>query len=234
MVSTHPMGLPPEEAKLEGRPPGRLFEYLRQAVLQRSAKEFNDLPLQIKAAARIGGLIYTERATFLPRIYHVLADGSLLGILDRRKGQFFIRRQIQSEDLSDLHAVMRPQGAEASGRDLEQIPVQDLVWQYGQHDPEALLDLPTEIGTHWLHLRKLPNVSPSLLQERHLALIRLLLVREQLFDQLLKQTPKQDHSKLMRDVASMVLTRSVDSLPSDAVHASRRMGEKSQAFVIKR
>ncbi|NJS36869.1 MAG: hypothetical protein HC765_11345 [Brachymonas sp.] len=64
VVSTHPMGLPPEEAKLEGRPPGRLFEYLRQAVLQRSAKEFNDLPLQIKAAARIGGLIYTERATF--------------------------------------------------------------------------------------------------------------------------------------------------------------------------
>ncbi|NJS36868.1 MAG: hypothetical protein HC765_11340 [Brachymonas sp.] len=136
--------------------------------------------------------------------------------------------------MSDLHAVMRPQGAEASGRDLEQIPVQDLVWQYGQHDPEALLDLPTEIGTHWLHLRKLPNVSPSLLQERHLVLIRLLLVREQLFDQLLKQTPKQDHSKLMRDVASMVLTRSVDSLPSDAVHAGRRSGEKSHAFVIKR
>jgi hypothetical protein len=220
-ASTQPMGLPPGAAHADGKPPGRLFEYLRQSVLQRSAKEFTKLPLRLQAIARMGGLIYTERLNFQPRIYHLLANGVLLGVLDRRKGRFFMRRRIAPIDLTDLHCVIRPHHDEKISAEMELMPVQDAVWLYGMHDPEALLDLPAEMGTHWLHLRKLPSISPHLLVDRHMALIRLLLVREHLFDQLLRSTPKHNHTHLLRDLASMLLTRSIEALPAGFKHAGR-------------
>jgi hypothetical protein len=213
--SSQSVGLPPEASYADGQTPGRLFEYLRRAVLQQSAKDFSELPIRLQAIARMGGLIYTERLNFQPRVYHLLANGALLGVLDRKRGRFYLRKQFDPIDLTDLHAVIRPHDAEKPNSSMELMPVHDAVWLYGMHDPEALLDLPTEMGTYWLHLRKLPSVTPNLLLDRHLALIRLLLVRERLFDQLLRSTPKKDYTHLLRDLASLFLTRAIEPLPAN-------------------
>jgi hypothetical protein len=220
-ADTKPMGLPLDAHGSEIKQTGRLFEYLRQKVLQRSAKEFNQLPIQIQALARMGGLIYTERENFQQRVYHLLANGKPLGVLDRRKGHFYVRQEIPQVDLTDLHCVMRPHGANELSHDMALMPVQDAVWLYGAHDPEALLDLPAEMGIHWLRLRKLPNVSPHLMQDRHLALIRILLVRDKLFDQLLRNSSKNDHVHLLRDLASMLLTRAIEISPDTTTTPQR-------------
>lgn len=233
-ANTQPMGLSPEAMTRQVQLPGRLFEYLRQTVLQRSAEEFTDLPIRLQAIARMGGLIYTERHNLEPRTYHLLANGVLLGILDRRKSRFYSRRQIPSMDLSDLHCVIRPAGVDKPNSDMELMPVQDAVWLYGMHDPEALLDLPAEMGTHWLHLRKLPSVSTHLLLERHLSLIRLLLIREHLFDQLLRSMPKKDPVHLLRDLASLLLTRAIEPLPAHVKHSGLKPGLPYTVSVVKR
>ena len=233
-ANTQPMGLQPEGGNVDGQQPGRLFEYLRQLVLQRSAKEFTELPIRLQAIARMGGLIYTERNNFQPRVYHLLANGVLLGVLDRQKSRFYLRKQINPIDLGDLHCVMRPPGVGKPGSDMELMPVQDAVWLYGVHDPEALLDLPAAMGTHWLHLRKLPSVSTHLLLERHLTLIRQLLIREQLFDPLLRSTPKKDHVHLLRDLACLLLTRAIEPLPAHAIHAGLKPGKPYKVRVVQR
>ena len=218
-ANTQPMGLSPEAMTRQVQLPGRLFEYLRQTVLQRSAEEFTDLPIRLQAIARMGGLIYTERHNLEPRTYHLLANGVLLGILDRRKSRFYSRRQIPSMDLSDLHCVIRPAGVDKPSSDMELMPV---------------LDLPAEMGTHWLHLRKLPSVSTHLLLERHLSLIRLLLIREHLFDQLLRSMPKKDPVHLLRDLASLLLTRAIEPLPAHVKHSGLKPGLPYTVSVVKR
>jgi hypothetical protein len=233
-ANTQPMGLPPEAMPRPAQLPGREFEYLRQTVLQRSAQEFTELPIRLQAIARMGGLIYTERKNLEPRTYHLFANGVLLGILDRRKSRFYSRRHIASMDLSDLHCVMRPAGVDKPSSDMELMPVQDAVWLYGMHDPEALLDLPAEMGTHWLHLRKLPSVSTHLLLERHLTLIRLLLIREHSFDQLLHSTPQKDPVHLLRDLASLLLTRAIEPLPAHAKYSGLKPGLPYKVSVVKR
>jgi hypothetical protein len=202
-------------AALSERKANAVFERLRQITLQQHAKNFGQLDAKTQALARIGGLIHLHREEFGQRVYHFQACNQLIAVLDRPKKRLFLKRQLAALDFSDVSTISKPSTTSAPGTDFERMSLQDAVWTYARHDPEALLDLPAQLGLGWLHLRKLPQVSPQLLAAADMAVIRKLLIREQRFDQLRRQAQPTELLALLSTLASLYLARSITVSAAD-------------------
>jgi hypothetical protein len=188
----------------------RRFELVRQELIQHQHSQFALLPFKTQMMAKIGGLLYAERMSLAERAYHFVCDGQMIGMLDRKRERLYVREDSSMQDFSDLHCVARPDSAARAIAGFESAQIQDCVWMYAAHDPEALLDLPPEAGTHLLSLRRLPKVSTHLLADSQMILIRQLLMRPQSFDQLSEGMTRSKFRNLMRDMACMLLTRSIE------------------------
>jgi hypothetical protein len=202
-------------AALSEQKANAVFERLRQITLQQHAKNFGQLDAKTQALARIGGLIHLHREEFGQRVYHFQACNQLIAVLDRPKKRLFLKRQLAALDFSDVSTISKPSTTSAPGTDFERMSLQDAVWTYARHDPEALLDLPAQLGLGWLHLRKLPQVSPQLLAAADMAVIRKLLIREQRFDQLRRQAQPTELLALLSTLASLYLARSITVSAAD-------------------
>jgi hypothetical protein len=188
----------------------RRFELVRQELIQYQHSQFSLLPLKTQMMAKVGGLLYSERMNLEKRAYQLVCDGQLIALLDRKLSHLYVRKDIQSDDFSDLHCVSRPDSAARNVKGLELVHLHDCVWLYAAHDPEALLDVSQQAGTHLLRLRRLPKVSPSLLTDSQMILIRQLLLRPKSFDELSQGNTRNQLRRLMRDIACMTLTRSLE------------------------
>ncbi len=187
----------------------KAFEYLRQYIMRTRSREFGLLSSREQALAKVGGALYVHRDSFSQRVYHFTQNSLLVAVLDRQRNKFYMRRALPAIDYSDLSHTIRPDVAGAGSAEFEVLPMQDAVWMYAQHDQEALLDVPPDLGVNWLQLRRLPAVSPRLMTDHHMHTIRKLLTRQQRFELLRNQTPKELQSMLVSDLTCLYLTRSL-------------------------
>jgi hypothetical protein len=188
----------------------RRCELVRQELIQFQHSQFSSLPLKTQMMAKVGGLLYLERMNLEHRTYHLVCDGQLIGMFDRKRESLYVRQDSPLRDFSDLHCVTRPDTARRDATGLELVQIHDCVWLYAAHDPEALLDVSPQVGTHLLSLRRLPKVSPSLLTDSQMILIRQLLLRPKRFDELSQGNTRNQLRRLMRDIACMTLTKSLE------------------------
>lgn len=185
----------------------RLFELLRQVSLQQNLKSFDQLDMKTRVLARLGGLLVMYREDFHNRLYHFMAEEQLIAVLDRAKGKLLIKNPLHAMDCSNIamHEVQRSQPS--ADDDFERVSVQDAVWLYARHDPEAALDLPSDVGRAWLQLRKLPKVSPRLIYDTDLAMMRALSARPQRFDDVREKTKLPTQLLQLRALTCLYLTR---------------------------
>jgi hypothetical protein len=188
----------------------RRYELVRQEMIQFQHEQFALQPSKMQMMAKLGGLLYSERMNLKERAYHFVCNGQLVGMLDRKRERLYVRQEAPTQDFSDLHCIARPDAAVQEMAGFARAQLQDCVWLYAAHDPEALLDVPFEAGTHLMRLRRLPKVSPHLLADSQMILIRQLLIRPQGFDQLSPNFSRSLFRNLMRDLACMLLTRSLE------------------------
>jgi hypothetical protein len=213
-ASTEPMSLPSplqsRAAKMANEPvTDQAFEYLRQHIMRRRSREFVNLSAREQALAKVGGLLSVHRESFGQRIYHFSQNNVLIAVLDRPRHRFYMRRDVPAMDYSDLSHIVRPDVAGAASAEFEAMPVQDAIWLYAQLDAEAMLDVPPDMGVNWLQLRRLPAVSPRLMTDHHMQIIRKLLTRQQRFELLRIKTAKDLQPNLVSDLACLYLTRSL-------------------------
>jgi hypothetical protein len=168
------------------------------------------LPLDSLVAARVGAQLWAARKLPPGKSLHVLSvtTGKLLAVLDTRSLKLAVRKDVVSHDLDLLSTQTMPAAAAAKPSGFYDDHLWDMIWQYGLHDPDALGEMPKEVAYHPLQLRRLPAVTPELLQPRHTTLLRLLMKDSLSFAQLLDQTKTPGH-QLCQDIAALVLTRSV-------------------------
>ncbi|MBS7807365.1 hypothetical protein [Variovorax sp. PCZ-1] len=193
-------------AQLKSNP---IFEHLRQSILRERSREFVKLTPREQALAKLGGAIYTNRQSFDKRVYHFSQNNVLIAVLDRARRRFYMRREIADMDYSEIYHLARPDTGGANSTDFDAIPVLDAVWAYAQHDAEAMLDLPPEFGASLFQLRQLPAISPNLMTDHHMQVIRKLLTRQLRFAQLRELMPQIQASVLVSDLVCLYLTRSL-------------------------
>lgn len=187
----------------------RLFEKLRQVVLQQNVNHFGKLDARTQALARLGGLLVMYREEFGDHIYQFKLGDDLIAVLDRPKGKFWLKRQLRGMDFSSISTQTQSQMNPGPHDDFERISVQDAVWLYAKHDPEAMLDLPHELGIADMQLRKLPKVSAQYLGDADLLLIRQLALHPQCFDQVREKTQLALQLTQLRTLACLYLTRCI-------------------------
>ncbi|MGB4115223.1 MAG: hypothetical protein WBK51_01605 [Polaromonas sp.] len=178
-------------------------------MLENRTAAFCRLYAYQKALARVGSMLNLHREDFGARVHHFLHRNLLVAVLDRPRNCFYMRKELTAGDYSDIHTVVRPDAGGVSSAQFEKVPVLDAVWAYAQHDPEAMLDLPTELATSWLRLRALPTVSPRMLSPQHMAVISRLLMRDQHIDDLLQGKDVEEQSEVLTSLACLLITRSV-------------------------
>jgi hypothetical protein len=180
--------------------------------------------------ARFGELIWRHRADLRrEKTLHFFLDSTLLGILDAGGHRLLARRAAidalahSQRPLNAIVALVRPSSASQHPRSQEftAVSMYDLLWQYGQMNPNVHTHLPPQIATAALHLRRLPWVSQALLNERHERLVRLMGGGAKSFTQLAQHLGEDTAAMLFADVASLYVTGclGLGSRPS-AGHAS--------------
>jgi hypothetical protein len=170
----------------------------------------SDLPLDCLVAARLGAQLWAARKLPPGKSLHVVSvtSGKLVAVLNTRSLRLAVRQDLVSHDLDLLSTQTMPEAAATKPSGFYDDQLWDMIWQYGLHDRDALGEMPKEVAYQPLQLRRLPAVTPELLQPRHTTLLRLLMKDGLSFEQLLELTKTPGH-QLCQDIAALVLTRSV-------------------------
>ncbi len=165
------------------------------------------LALSQQLLVRIGALLWAARSVPRGDLLYITAGKKLIAVFDSRRLVVTVREDASADDLKQLvsQAIVDSPTALPDGREHY---LWDIIWQYAQHDPEALNELPADIAQRTYQLRRLPSVSPALLKRRHTLVLRHLLAGNFNFDQLLEAT-QIAAPLLCRDVAALVLTRAL-------------------------
>jgi hypothetical protein len=184
------------------------WERAKQACLNANNGVQMALPLSIQIFATIGREIWAARQIAPGKAMQIVSGSKLVAVLSTATALVSVRTDIEREDLAYMTALVRPDSASGTPVGFKKHDLWDLLWQYGAHDATALLELPGEVAWRPLQLRRLPQVSPYLLQPRHASLLRHLLDADKTFDELVQLT-HETPEVMCQDVASMMLTRSM-------------------------
>lgn len=166
------------------------------------------LPLNRLTAVRVGAELWAARSLPRGRPLHVYAGTKLVGVLDTRTHQVALRSDVVRKELENLVTNAMPEAASGTPPGFTESYLWDVIWQYAMHDPTALMEVPLEVAYRPLQMRRLPGVTPSLLEPRHTTLMRFLLKDNFTFEQLLSLTEIPIY-ELCQDITALVLTRSV-------------------------
>ncbi len=183
-----------------------------QAAAQERLNNFNvsleKEPLAVRVAALVGREIWAARQIASGKSLQIVAGAKLVAVMSKSSPVVGIREDLQAEDLNFMTALTRPAGAGATPSSFVEHDLWDLLWQYGQYDATSLLELPPEVGSRPLQLRRMPQVSSHLLLPRHAVLIRHLIEQNYCFDDLLNLT-KVNAELLCQDISALMLTRAL-------------------------
>lgn len=166
------------------------------------------LPLTTLIAVRVGGELWAARSLPRGKPLHVMAGTKLVAVLDTRTHRVALRHGVAREELETLVTTSRPESAAGKPTGFTDSYLWDVIWQYALHDPAALREVPPEVAYRPLQMRRLPAVTPSLLEPRHTVLMGFLLKDKFTFEQLVSLTDIPIY-ELCQDIAALVLTRSV-------------------------
>lgn len=142
------------------------------------------------------------------RPIHVRSDHTLLAVLDTNKLTVAIRVNAQLTDLIHLNTVFMPQSAADAPVGFVTQPLWDVLWHFGVTDPAASMLVPGDIASRKIHMRRLPLITPGLLEVRHTLILRELSRQDLTFEQLCALAPTPA-SVLCKDIAALYLTRSI-------------------------
>jgi hypothetical protein len=162
----------------------------------------------VLTATRVGAQLWAARGMPRGKTLHVACAGKLVAVLNTRSHQVAVRTDASEEELDNLSTQSMPESAGATPAGFMRTLLWDVIWQYGLHDPQALSELPREVAYRPLQLRRLPSVTPELLEPRHTTVLRHLLKENLTFEQLITATEIPSH-RLCQDIAALVLTRAI-------------------------
>jgi hypothetical protein len=166
------------------------------------------LPLSTLTAVRVGAELWAARSLPRGKPLHVYAGAKLMAVLDTRNHQVGLRNDVVRKELDNLVTTSMPEAAAGRPAGFTDSYLWDVIWQYAMHDPTALMEVPREVAYRPLQMRRLPAVTPSLLEPRHTVLMRFLLKDNFTFEQLVSLTEIPIH-ELCQDITALVLTRAV-------------------------
>jgi hypothetical protein len=166
------------------------------------------LPLATLTAVRVGSELWAARSLPRGKPLHVVAGTKLVAVLDTRSHQVALRNDVVRKELDNLTTTSMPESAAGRPTGFTDTYLWDVIWQYAMHDPTALMEVPREVAYRPLQMRRLPAVTPSLLEPRHTTLMRFLLKDNFTFEQLISLTEIPIY-ELCQDITALVLTRAV-------------------------
>ncbi len=162
----------------------------------------------VLTATRVGAQLWGARGMPRGKTLHVSCAGKLVAVLNTRSHKVALRLDATEEELDNLSTQAMPESAGATPVGFTESFLWDVIWLYGLHDPQALSELPREVAYRPLQLRRLPSVTPELLEPRHTTVLRHLLKDSLSFEQLIVATEIPSHM-LCQDIAALVLTRAI-------------------------
>jgi hypothetical protein len=166
------------------------------------------LPLGKLTAVRVGAELWAARSLPRGKPLHVMAGAKLVAVLDTRNHQVALRNDVVRKELDSLVTTSMPESAAGRPTGFTDSYLWDVIWQYAMHDPTALMEVPREVAYRPLQMRRLPAVTPNLLEPRHTVLMRFLLKDNFTFEQLIGLTEIPIY-ELCQDITALVLTRAV-------------------------
>jgi hypothetical protein len=168
----------------------------------------------VLTATRVGAQLWASRGMPRGKTLHVACGGRLVAVLNTRSHKVAMRLGASEDELDNLSTQSMPESAGGTPAGFVETLLWDVIWQYGLHDPQALSELPREVAYRPLRLRRLPSVTPGLLEPRHTTVLRHLLKASLTFEQLTAVTGIPAHV-LCQDIAALVLTRAVRPVAAD-------------------
>jgi hypothetical protein len=169
---------------------------------------------RVLTATRVGAQLWASRGMPRGKTLHVACGGRLVAVLNTRSHKVAMRLGATEDELDNLNTQSMPESAGGTPAGFTETLLWDVIWQYGLHDPQALSELPREVAYRPLRLRRLPTVTPELLEPRHTTLLRHLLKTSLTFEQLITATGIPSHL-LCQDIAALVLTRAVKPVAAE-------------------
>ncbi len=162
--------------------------------------------------AAVGGELWQARNHKRGRSIHVLANHTLLAVLDTESLTVAVRPSALFEpkpvELGLIRAMSMPEGAGRPPAGFAIMSLWDVLWRFGIVEPKALLEVPNDFGKRALHLRRMPKLSPGVLQVRHALLLRVLTQSDETFEELSHKVPTPP-DELCHDLAALYLTRAI-------------------------
>jgi hypothetical protein len=168
----------------------------------------------VLTATRVGAQLWGARGMPRGKTLHVACSGKLVAVLNTHSPKVAMRQDATEDELDNLSTQTMPASAGGTPAGFTEALLWDVIWQYGLHDPQALSELPREVAYRPLQLRRLPSVTPELLEPRHTTVMRYLLKDHLTFEQLITATEIAPHL-LCQDIAAMVLTRAIKPVAAE-------------------
>jgi hypothetical protein len=191
-----------------------IWQSATQERYEKGAHLLGALSHPVLTATRVGAQLWGARGMPRGKTLHVACAGKLVAVLNTRSHKVALRLDATEDELDNLSTQAMPESAGATPVGFTESFLWDVIWQYGLYDPQALSELPREVAYRPLQLRRLPSVTPELLEPRHTTVLRHLLKDNLTFEQLITATDIPSHM-LCQDIAALVLTRAIKPVPAE-------------------
>jgi hypothetical protein len=168
-------------------------------------------PIELKVRVQIGAEIWDARTNGTSRPLHWLSGAKLIAVLDTQSQKIYFRDDVDPQDLQQLSMQVMPASAAARPAGFHQESIWDLLWLFAMHSPDALVQVPAQITQGVLQLRRLPMVSPALIEPGHMQLLGTLLKNNLSFQQIAQNSDRALHL-LCHDIAALALTKSIQTI----------------------
>ena len=197
----------PRHSSIAHRPPSKTPRSDRGAGASPRRQTFAT-ELQIEVA--LGRAIWAERGRSAERALHWTSGQHLLAVVNMETGQTHYRSKIRLEDVERGHMVTRPNTGVHLPEGFRRRSVYELLWQYGQHAPDALDHLPTRLFEQTLFLTPRAGVAAERMNMQQVVILDALRHQPQKFTDLavLLDCPK---TQLVQALAPLYLSRTIST-----------------------
>ncbi len=175
-----------------------------------------------RAHCGIGQVLWDHRAELRGHCLHAFAKGDLIAVLDPMgRVAHLAELDIERAQQELVDGQLRPAAAAAKPRKgFETVPLQDVLWWYGLHSNDALTQTPDWVKGGSMVLKHFPQISPALLETRHLAILYLFGAGPLTYGDLWHTLDGAARPLLCADLAAMVFTGCLAQAPEDDSESS--------------
>lgn len=159
----------------------------------------------------LGERIWAARSQLKHRVAHWMAGGSLLAVVDTDGWRVALRPRVAKAMVAHAHFVMRPASASTPPDSFTVLSMDEVLWLFGLHGAQSPGALPVKYLTARLSLKKMPQLAPERLAQRHYRLLRLLGTQPLAFEALCELLAA-NREDLQRDLTALYLVRAIEPL----------------------